>query len=60
MFVFKVSKDCKVASHNGQILDEWTGKSVALFSKAMGRRADRAEKFDIAGRKWIEFIWDED
>ena len=60
-FIFKVrAEGGSIASHNGQILDEWTGRGVDLFAKSLGRKADRIEKFDLGGRRWTEFIWEED
>ena len=59
-FIFKVRPEAgsSIASHNGQVLDEWTGKGVDLFAKALGRKADRIEKFDLGGSRWTEFIWE--
>ncbi len=58
MMIFKVAPEYSVASHNGQILDEWTGKGVELFEQAMGRGWDRSETTVLGGRVITEYEWD--
>ena len=57
MITFKIGPDYTIASDNGQILDEWIGKGVELFTKAMGRPADHIETFTICGRTITEHNW---
>lgn len=57
MMTFKVAPDYTIANDNGQILDEWIGQSLELFTKAMGRPADHVEETNICGREITEHIW---
>ena len=57
MTTFKVAPDYTIATDNGQVLDEWIGKSLELFTKAMGRPADHVQVTDICGRRIEEHIW---
>ncbi len=58
MMTFKVGPEYTIASHNGQIMDEWIGKTVEEFTAAMGRESDRTETSNLGGRVITEYEWD--
>ena len=60
MITFKIAPDYTIATDYAAgcvVLDEWTGKSVELFTKAMGRPADSIDCYELAGRKFEEHNW---
>jgi len=57
MTVFTDGTDYTIANDNGQIMDEWIGKDVELFTKGMGRSADHIETRDRFGRTITEYYW---
>lgn len=61
MIEFKIGPDYTIAtdySGNGcVVLDEWIGKTLEQFSRAMGRPADNVESFTIGERTCITHSW---
>jgi len=60
--LFKVAPEYTVAHSYTQsdciTLDEWIGRSVEDFTKAMGRSADYVTSETIHGRKIKEYRWE--
>lgn len=60
MMTFTIAPEYTIATDYAAgcvTLDEWSGKSVELFTKAMGRPADHIDVCEIAGRKIEEHQW---
>jgi hypothetical protein len=57
MTSFRVGPDYTIATHNGQIMEEWIGQPLDLFTKAMGCPADHVETSNICDRQVTEYIW---